>query len=57
MIDEQVIEDIRAQVRTEMIERVRKAAENAVPQATRDYLDGVTEGVRLIVEAIESDPA
>lgn len=55
MIDDQIIEDIRADERAKMIARIRKAAESAVPRETRDYLDGVEEGVRLIVEAIERE--
>lgn len=52
-IDEQVIEDIRASVRAELVERMRKAAANAVPRETKDWLAGFEAGVRHVVEAIE----
>lgn len=57
--DEEMVEmiraDVRAEERTAMVARIRAAAAAAVPRETKDYLDGVEEGVRLICEAVLRD--
>lgn len=52
-ITDDIIAEIQADERRRIIAAARKAAENAVPRETHEYLKGFQEGADFIFEEIE----